>query len=385
MFLNLQNKEQTQYYYEMLKTVASLSGLFSESSAPYIQYRVAENLFCKSFSANNHARADSSVDASTGDIGIGIKTFLNKNGKTMQKIAEFNTDHSLFKGLKLQEKAKKIAELRNARLEFTKRSLNLNKLIYHCITRDKNKIYIYETSMDYINIKRIRKVKDKGTGIEFSDGLNDYSFNDSKSTLYKRFVTPDTKITLPTKVLDDPFDTLKLLFDKLSPNTFLSKHENPHVFLPLYSIEKGKKVVAEKSGLNQWNAKGRLNRKTGKISSRNFDEAYIQIPAWIHKLFPDFFPGIEQSFDLALPNGEKMSAKVCQQNSKALFSNPNPKLGNWILRTVLNLKEGELLTYEKLQEVGIDSVVLYKISNENYDIDFTKIGSYETFKEENKS
>ena len=70
---------------------------------------------------------------------------------------------------------------------------------------------------------------------------------------------------------------------------------------------------------------------------------------------------------------------MCQQNNKALMSNPNSALGIWLLRDVLNLKEKELLTYEKLQEIGLDTVVVYKINDDAYDIDFTRIGSYEQF------
>lgn len=74
-----------------------------------------------------------------------------------------------------------------------------------------------------------------------------------------------------------------------------------------------------------------------------------------------------------------MSAKVCQENSKALMSNPNSALGQWLLRDILNLKDWELLTYGKLEEIGLDSVVIYKTDQGKYDIDFTKIGSYEEF------
>ena len=61
------------------------------------------------------------------------------------------------------------------------------------------------------------------------------------------------------------------------------------------------------------------------------------------------------------------------------MSNPNAALGKWLLRDVLDLHERELLTYEKLQTIGLDSVVVYKIDNDRYDIDFTRIGSYEQF------
>lgn len=128
--------------------------------------------------------------------------------------------------------------------------------------------------------------------------------------------------------------------------------------------------MSEKSGLNQWNASGR---------TRADDEVYIQIPAWIHRKFPGFFPDRDEPFILLLPNGKRMSAKVCQDGSKALMSNPNKELGKWILRDVLNLKEGELLTYEKLARIGLDSVVIYKSENGIYDIDFARLGSYEEF------
>jgi len=132
--------------------------------------------------------------------------------------------------------------------------------------------------------------------------------------------------------------------------------------------------VPEKSGLNQWNASGR---------PRDINEIYIPIPIWIHRKFPNFFPPRDQSFELSLPDRATMGAKVCQDDSKALMSNPNSALGKWLLRDVLNLQERELLTYDKLQAIGLDTVVIYKTDNETYDIDFTRIGSYEKFLAEN--
>ena len=139
--------------------------------------------------------------------------------------------------------------------------------------------------------------------------------------------------------------------------------------------DRGGRHVPERSGLNQWNAKGR---------PRDPNEIYIPIPAWIHKKFPNFFPPREQPFNLLLPNGEVLSAKVCQDGGKALMSNPNLALGKWLLRTVMNLKEGELLTYSRLEELGLDSVVVYKENEQLYSINFTEIGSYDDFYEENK-
>ncbi len=74
-----------------------------------------------------------------------------------------------------------------------------------------------------------------------------------------------------------------------------------------------------------------------------------------------------------------LNVKVCQDNSKALMSNPNKALGKWLLRDVLNLKEGVLLTYEKLQTIGIDAVRIDKYDDGNYAIHFATLGSYEEF------
>lgn len=359
----------------MLKTIGSLSRLFSEGGEPYIEYRIAENLFCKSFKAKNLSRTDCSADASKGNLGIGIKTFLEKNGATMQKIAEFNSEHDLFSRLNTRQKIKKLSELRNKRLETTKRIFGLENLIYHCVTRKKGEILVYETPMDFVDTKRIGGIEDRGNIMSFNDRINEYSFNIAKSTLYKRFHTKDTILTLPVKILDDPFEALEKMFRVAkSALSFSPTRDQPHVFLPLYSTKSREKVVPEKSGLNQWNASGR---------PRDPNEVYIPIPAWIHKVYPGFFPDGDRPFLLVLPNEAEMSARVCQEGSKALMSNPNSALGEWLLQSVLNLKEKELLTYGKLEEIGLDSVVIYKIESGKYNIDFTKIGSYEQFRDKN--
>jgi len=374
MFIENQSKEQRDYYERLLKAVGSLSKLFSESSEPYIAYRAAENLFCKAFEAENLSRSDASADASKNRIGFGIKTFLHKNGKSFEKIAEFNSDHALFRALGAEEKIKKIAELRNERIETTKRIFGLEQIIYHCITRQVGKILVYETPAPLIKIDEITNLKVNDNTIQFSDPSAEYSFNVAKSTLYKRFVTPeDVLLEVPVRILEDPFDQIEKLITEAGL-IFAPIKVQPHVFLPLYSTRGGNKKVPEKSGLNQWNASGR---------PRDPNEIYIPIPAWIHQKFPNFFPPRDQAFQLTLPDRATMSAKVCQDNNKALMSNPNSALGKWLLRDVLNFSERELLTYDKLQAIGLDTVVIYKTDNETYDIDFTRIGSYEKFLNDN--
>jgi len=375
MFIEAQKTQNKKYYSKMLETIGSLSRLFSESNEPYIAYRVAENLFCKAFDAENLSRTDCSADASKEKLGIGIKTFLEKNGATMQKVAEFNSEHSLFSHLDPEKKIKKIAKMRNTRIQTTKRMFALENIIYHCVTRKPKNILVYEVPMDEVAINKISNIKiSNGNTISFSDGKNEYSFNVAKSTLYKRFITPSVALDLPVKILEDPFSELERMFATVAKKLeFAPIKKQPHIFLPLYSTRGAGKNVPEKSGLNQWNAGGR---------PRDPNEIYIPIPAWIHRAFPKFFPPRDTHFELLLPNKEKMEAKLCQDNSKALMSKHNADLGKWLLREIFNLKEGELLTYEKLEEIGVDSVVIYKIGDKKYDIDFTKIGSFEEFENE---
>lgn len=150
------------------------------------------------------------------------------------------------------------------------------------------------------------------------------------------------------------------------------------MILPLYSTQSKIRIIPERSGLNQWNAKGR---------QRDENEVYIPIPAKIRDKYPDFFPKRESDFILRLPNGNDLSAKVCQDNGKALMSNPNAALGQWILRTVLKKKPGELVTMDDLTQFGIDSILIEDTHDINdigqkiYSISFTSESyeSYETF------
>lgn len=379
MFLENQTNEEKKAYLMYLQSVATLSKLFSDSSTPYLNYRVVENMFCESFNALNLSRSDCSVDASKDGVGFGIKTFLNMSGNTLQKVAEFNKDAIKFRGKTPREIIEVVSELRNERLLFTKRVHGLTNLIYHCVVREPGKIKIYETPMHEVNIPRIRNVKVSSSNIiTFDDTITEYSFNISKSTLYKRFYTENVKMEFEVSIVDNPYQYLlnitsnpkvisELKFTELS-------EEKPYIVLPLFS-DRGTRNVPVRSGLNQWNADGR---------SRHNDEVYIPIPIWIHRVFPNFFPDRNTPFEMKLPNGTNLNTKICQENGKALMSNPNLALGKWILRDVMSLKNGELLTYERLEELDIDSVIIYKESDNTFSIDFAKFGSYDNFYEEYK-
>lgn len=92
---------------------------------------------------------------------------------------------------------------------------------------------------------------------------------------------------------------------------------------------------------------------------------YIPIPKIIHKLYPEFFPNRDCPFQLILPDGNSLSAKVCQDGGKALMSNPNSALGEWILRKVLRKPIGEVVTIDDLYTYGIDSIKIVSTHQTN--------------------
>ncbi|MGE5456325.1 MAG: NgoFVII family restriction endonuclease [Ignavibacteriales bacterium] len=358
--------EQFNEYCKNLKLVSSISKLFSSNDVPMIYYRATEFIYCKSFGAEDLSRSDVSADARLGNIGIGIKTFLEGNKKTFQKVAEFNKQSEMYTGLSVEDKIKKIALLRNERIIVTQKMYNLDTMIYHCIVRNARGLNIYEESMDLIDIDKINiSSADKNT-IKFSDGKHNYSFSNTKSTLYKQFVIDDYFETIDIVILEDP---LLLLHSDSGLVDAYSAQEYEFVVLPLYSQKKGTNFVFEKSGLNQWNADGR---------KRNEDEVYIPFPSEVREKYRDFFPSRNVSFNAILPNGERIKMKICQENDKAIMSNPNKVLGKWLLRDVLRVPSNTLVTYEQLLTVGIDSVLFEKRDGEYY-LNFKEIGSYEEF------
>ena len=180
------------------------------------------------------------------------------------------------------------------------------------------------------------------------------------------------------EIMDDPYACLMSLIPNANIETiteFIAPQpiacKTNQVCLRLYSTKAdGTKFVAERSGLNQWNAKGR---------KRHPNEVYIPYPAEDRKRTCGFFPDRDTVFELRLPDGTVIPAKVCQQDNKAIMSNPNRILGEWLLRKVFELPEQTLVTYEMLKRFGIDSVVFTKHGELEYSVDFAEIGTYEQF------
>lgn len=377
MFYELQPQIQKENYKKMLSIVGSLTQLFSESDCPYLAYRAHENIFCKYFEAENLARLDCSADAKKNRIGIGLKTWM---GQDDQKVAEFGKLRETFAGLTGLDLVKKIAEYRNERIRVTKNLNGIDEMIYHVIKRVPGAMQVLECAFDYIDIDHISLITNRGNvnNTYFTDGRHTYHFSTSKNTLYMIFEDMELLDNFNVEIMDDPYTCLMNLMPGVSTETVVeyvapqpvTPKEN-QICLRLYSTKSdGTKFVAEKSGLNQWNAGGR---------KRHPDEVYIPYPAEDRERTRGFFPDRDTVFELRMPDGTVIPAKVCQQDNKAIMSNPNKILGEWLLRKVFELPEGTLVTYEMLQRFGVDSVVFTKHGDLDYSVDFAEIGTYEQF------
>ncbi len=374
MFYEQQPLEQQNNYKKMLTIIGNLTNLFSESNCPYLPYRAHENIFCKYFEADNLGRLDCSADARKNGIGIGLKTWM---GNDDQKVAEFGKLRETFASLSGIELAKKISEYRNERIRVTMAMHGIDKMIYHIIKRIPGTMQVCEYAFTTIDIDNIKLITNRGNvnNTYFTDGKHTYHFSTSKNTLYMLFNNMDVLDSFEVEIMDDPYDFLMSEFYKESIanviESSVSKEQKPQICLRLYSTKKdGTKFVAEKSGLNQWNAGGR---------KRNPNEVYIPYPSQDRKLTKGFFPPRDIHFTLHFPDKSIIEAKICQDDGKAIMTNPNKILGEWLLRKVFDIPECTVLTYDMLEKFGVDCVIFTKNDNLDYSIEFGEIGTYEDY------
>jgi len=169
MFLEHQSPKQIENYRHKLELIAGLSKLFSENTIPFIQYRIAENLFCDVFNADNRSRSDLSADATYSNLGFGIKTFVASGKTKTEKIAEFDAQGPELR--KLHEKPKELAlvlaKSRNERLEVTKTIYGLDQLIYHLVVRQEGLVSLLEQKMDLISLEKVRIISSTHGGFRF--------------------------------------------------------------------------------------------------------------------------------------------------------------------------------------------------------------------------
>lgn len=392
-------------YKNYLELFSSLSYLFSDSDIPYLHYRVMENIFCESFGAKNLSRTDTAFDArkviNGKVVGVGLKTFAAtlsednlKNFKN-EKIAEFNKESVKLNGLSIKDVTYRVAELRNARIASAKKEYGVEHQIYHCVIRycddagKVGKLLLKEFEYEPININNIictdrnyNPLSESELNNTFSDilffkdGKECYSFNKSKSTLFKRFNTNINEGTvLSVEKIDNPYDELLQWFSKIKLGD-KSVPGKDYIVLPLYAVKNNRKYVPAKSGLNQWLAGGR---------KRKFGEMYIPVPMYIYQNCNSFFPNKNEVFELVTPDDTIINVKLCQDNGKALMSYPNDLLSNWFHPLLMRSNSHSIVDYDDLTRIGKDAVRIEKLACNKYKFSLAPMESWENFKEDIKN
>lgn len=386
-------------YQTLLKAVASMSRLYSDSDKPYLNSRFVEKLYVYSSTSKDFSRRDMSFDAQTSQgAGVGVKTFVANSFKVAkhEKVAEFTADATRgeFKNLPNDELAYKVASFRNARVSSDARvyEVDMDNSFYHCLVRASDGCVIHEEPYSLIDLEKLELLSklDAPGNPKFSDGINTYSFSLSKNTLFKTFDLQKHKNSpvIEVRLIEDIFERLlqgafgltdlPALGIRNLEDSAASAEVLPSVVLPLYSTRT--KQVEAKSGINQWNAGGR---------EREFGEAYIPHPSEVRRQYPNFFPPKDEPFTLRLPDGTQMSAKVCQADGKAIMSNPNSQLCDWLFKMIdespevskARMANGRAYTLSDLHRVGRDSVKISLVDADKriYELEPMPVGSFEKF------
>lgn len=398
MYSNFDNNK----YSDLLKSVASLSRLYSDSDIPLIHSRFIEKLFKEASidEVRDLSRQDISFDCIVNkNTGVGIKTFRGDTNTSTEKIAEFNNLSFSFEGLGTYELAETVSLARNNRIisDAKEVEVDLNNSYYHCLIRRSGAAFIHEEPFELIDVSNLSLLPNtRSRNPFFTDGKSQYSFNRSKSTLLKKFELNkyfnSQLIDIPIIPENEIFDVLINFYQDL--NTDLIKNEKQgslellttntekedYVILPLYG-QKKHKFVEEKSGINAWNAGGR---------PRKFGESYIPIPSIVHKIKPNFFPPKDEKFKTKLPNNKIIDTKICQDGNKAFQSDPLTDLCSWLYQIIdLDIKKSnvrfqkkDIYTYKDLEMVGKDSVKIIKVNNKDfhYEMHTMPLDSFEKFK-----
>lgn len=235
---------------------------------------------------------------------------------------------------------------------------------------------------DNIEKKKTRnKIVSLGNKEEFSKKINEVLKNKEEDFIevIRKYIveTKNVSFNNPTeekKIIKKALSSLQKEKTEVPINAPKEKIENkPVVYLPLFSIDRNRnKHIPIKSGLNFWNENG---KKT------NPNKVYIPVPSYIRNYFSNFFPKKNSIFYLNLPNKKEVTVKLCQDKGKALMSNPQSDLGEWLLRDCLELLNYQVATFEHLNKNNVHSVKIEKIDNTHFNISVANLEEFTKFKE----
>lgn len=171
----------------------------SNSNIPFVSGRQWEKVFAAATGATDNARRDDSADSIIGDVGIGLKTWVN--GTNNQKVAEFNKLRSEYANLDDLSMVKYIANARNERIAETMENGKLNDMEYIICKRTVGNMSLYRHVFPKVDVDNIELLpKQNKASIHFTDGKHTYRFVKSKSTLYMMFDELEEIISFPVTI-----------------------------------------------------------------------------------------------------------------------------------------------------------------------------------------
>ncbi|SUP43762.1 restriction endonuclease PLD domain-containing protein [Veillonella criceti] len=421
------SKEEQDEYIKYLQIYGALSNLFRQKHGdpiPYLDSKFQETIYAKVFKSENVDIGNTPHDIlsvfGSERIGIGLKTWMNSvpSFQKVMQLKRYKDEIDIAKAESDEALAYKLSEIKNERMkiDYNRLGLSEDKNIYHYITRDAGRFVIQETVYPLVDLSHLKDFSRTSSSFSWSDGHKKYRFTFSDSQIWQYFDGESTGTEIinsfDVNIVDDPFDFLLQSYDVLYTDSInfysvVKKDEIVEAYLPLYSYDTGE--VAEKSGLNAWNAAP----KTKNGGLRPLNEVYIPIPIEFHRKYPDFFcknilafleeyknatkeerKNLKIRFNLKLPNGKVIPGLLTQDNMKAFQSGSQTErdpetgkpysqaaLGQWLLIDVLGLKERTLVTRAWLEKKGTDSVRLWRKKNDYslINIDFAPINSFEHF------
>lgn len=133
-----------------------------------------------------------------------------------------------------------------------------------------------------------------------------------------------------------------------------------YIRLSLVTDKKGPLRVPEKSGLN-WGQRPEYNREP--------NQAYISIPSTIQRL--DFFPERGTPFIVYTDDNQFLDCVRAQENGKGLHTYRNNSIIGEYFRNRLNIPLGNMVRLDDLDNYGRRDLIIYKIDDENYYMDFS--------------
>ncbi len=486
-------------YKRMILAFASLTEMFAQKAtddmpAPIINSKYQETVFQKVFGATSEDKGNTSFDASLEQADedgkksrflVGIKTFgiasgaqkiaqfkahsadwssliskMEKNAQARKGIALSKNDISSRNKALYKQLARKIASLRNMRIDSAIANLQGFRIsdcdediemVYHVLMPSKKgeppHIYVGETDYSKIDIDNISvtgcTTEKNPTNFDFTDGRHSYRYTSADSQLLMNFQNSDIVVEKwQMQYAADAYSIFSEIADKIHKEKITSAYESYSwkINVEPYSGFNNFYGVGSKIGINerpkriekirlkysdcvkkqtldtiikylsdfltdkattdaQKQDKAHLRNKilalikctentelekdVSKLLFRPKSEIYIPIPnsAQFHAEHPDFFapnagkmnaknkPILDKErrrFTLVFePSGDAIESYITQDSGKAIEScEKQSYLGEWILRKVFQLGEYEPLTYERLEEIGINGIRLSRFRDD---------------------